>query len=453
MSLFFSRRQIKVFLHSPWIGQTFYYLLEQTTNRILDAGVIVALVWVLSEPEFGLFSVYQSWAAILLFLFPETDDALYRNYAYLKKRKILAREMLSYRFFNWIKIALAFVFCLLFPLFDHGQNYSTKVIIFTCAIVISFSHSFFGFLRKPLRLEMNQRMVVVVGAFQRLSLILMIFLTKYLKPESLWLAGMVILNYFIFGFVWKKKNKKLFKKQKLHVKKALKRMWVLFSGTALWLHLNWVASQAAQSLDTFALGFYKNDLKEIGFYSIANRASTFFQVIQIVMIAAFKVYLGRANVNRKKEVNLVFKFTLIFFILSFFLYFLAELTAAPLLQFFSSGKLGIEELHRTIQYFRWQVIGTLIFCICLPVYTYLSVREGLKNVTLFVFAPSFLSSILVYFYSAIPAEDFSNILQTAKANLFVDFFTVFLLFAYFAKFTFRKKSGLFWNVFLRRSNV
>src|SRR5689334_10208890 len=91
-------------LNRTWMKHVFFTLTEHGAIRVLDALTTLILIRVLAAPDFGLFSVYQSWVAMLLLFLPSIELALFREYAGLKKDGGLKRELGVYRYFNYVKL-------------------------------------------------------------------------------------------------------------------------------------------------------------------------------------------------------------------------------------------------------------------------------------------------------------------------------------------------------------
>lgn len=412
-----------------WVRHVFFTLAEHGAIRALDATTTLVLIRVMSGKTFGLFSVYQSWASLSLLLLPSLEIALYRNYAQLKSSGTLQNELGIYRSFNALKLGVSLVLVIILAFIPQPENWWTRASLLGFALALPLSQAFYGFLREPLRFEMKQHLVTLIGSTQRFALLCgVIFSTVFFPENTMVLCAIALGSYFIFAWVWSRANSLVLGPQSSShsLKQTLHAVGKILSGTVIWIHLNGVLSQSIQTLDTFALGFFHLNLEEIGRYGVALKAANFFQLLPVALINSFGVYLGRIQGNTAKERALVKKYLLLFALLSVGLFGFGLAIEAPLLTFLGKGKLTASQLVSTIDYFRWQLAGVLIFCAIFPVSTYLGARAPLRSMFFKVFLPWACFSSAVYFYAAHLNQDLSAA-AAARANVAVYVFLAIAL--------------------------
>lgn len=376
-----------------WTKQVFLTLFEHGAIRVFDALNTFVLIRVLSAESYGLFSVYQSWAALLFLFLPSLESALYREYGALRREGRLKRELAAYRRFNLFKLAGAIV--MVFALawipregsapFSYGQ----KLGLLSFALALPFAQALYGLYREPLRFELKQFLVAMLSASQRVALLATMLICSVVAPGNiavLTLTALVI--YVVFGFVWA-----AFANRHFGVpysgKVRMAHLWEILGGTVLWLHINGVLTGFIQAIDTFMLGLARTDLAELGRYGISLKGANFFQILPVALVNSFGVYLGRHQGEKtwKDESRTVLLFTAAFVGLGAALYFGGYLVAEPLLSFLAKGKLDEESLARCVQYFRWQLFGIILLTVTYPLSTWLGARVSVKRIFIEVFLP------------------------------------------------------------------
>lgn len=400
-----------------WARQVFFTLTEHGAIRVLDALTTLALIRVMVADDFGLFTVYQSWVGILLLFLPSLEMVLYREYHKLKKEGRLLRELEVYRIFNYFKLALAFAIALALTLVPQPADWGSRVALIVLAFALPLSQALYGFLREPLRFELKQEFVALIGAAQRLAVLGAVIVASRLFPGNvLALSALALLVYFTFGGVWAAAFRKLMRQMgerpEVSLGDAKSRLGVVLGGTVLWIHINGVITQSIQTLDTFALSLYRVDLAEIGRYGVALKAANFFQIIPVALVNSFGVYLGRSESG--KEGRLVWVFSLVFVALSALLLLGGMAVEEPLIRFLGKGKMDSEAVTRTIEYFRWLLAGVLLQCASHPLSTYLGARSLLRQMFTHIFLPWFAFTAATYVWAASQGA-----LRAAQANVVV----------------------------------
>ena len=400
-----------------WTKQIFFTLTEHGAIRVLDALTTLILIRVLSAHDFGLFSVYQSGVAMALLFFPAIEIALFRDYSRLKREGTLAVELAVYRYFNYLKLAALVVLIFAISLVPQEAPWLVRVGLLSFAFALPFSQAFYSFMREPLRFEMRQHIVSLVGIAQRALLVLTLVILSRLAPNNVPLLLFAALGtYIAAGWGWWFTSREFFVGMPLVPEKAYAKIKKAFFHIVLWIHLGGVITQVIQTLDVFSLNVFNVDLAEIGRYGIALKAANFFQILPIALASSFGVYLARNHTKeeRQKETSRVLKYSMLFIVLTFGLFILGMAVGKPLLAFLAKGKLEAESLARTTEYFRWQLAGVLILCAGYPLTTYLAIRGSLAKLFFQAGLPWLVLSGAVYFWSAS-----HGVLVAAKANVLV----------------------------------
>lgn len=403
-------------LSRAWSRQIFFTLTEHGAIRVLDALTTLILIRVLSAHDFGLFSVYQSGVAMALLFFPAIEIALFRDYSRLKREGTLAAELAVYRYFNYLKLAALLVLIFALSLAPQEAPWLVRIGLLSFAFALPFSQAFYSFMREPLRFEMRQHIVSIVGIAQRAFLVLTLIILSRLAPGNvpLLLFG-ALFTYIAAGWGWWFTSREFFQGMPLVPEHAYEKIKKAFFHIVLWIHLGGVITQVIQTLDVFALNIFNVELAEIGRYGIALKAANFFQILPIALASSFGVYLARNHPeDRGKEPALVLRYSFLFVLLTGTLFALGMVVGEPLLAFLAKGKLDAESLARTSQYFRWQLAGVLILCAGYPLTTYLAIRGSLAKLFFQAGLPWLVISAVTYFWASSRGA-----LIAAQANVIV----------------------------------
>lgn len=405
-------------INRRWAIHAFFTLLEHGATRGLDAVATLVLIRTLSAPDFGLFSVYQSWVSVLLLCLPAIELGLFREYGTLKREGRLASELGIYRSFNFLKIGVAAALAALLAFIPQDAPWSIRAALLALAFGLPLSHAVYSFMREPLRFEMRQHLVAILSAAQRALFILALIAASAFWPgESRALVALALSTYVIFGFAWARAARDLFAGGgQIAADGFWPRVRETFLKTVLWIHLNGVISQSIQTFDIFSLNLWRTDLAEIGRYGIALKAANFFQIAPLALISSFGVYLAkhRGELDPARERKLVALYSCGFVALCAALLLLGFAIGEPLLHFLAKGKLTHDGIVQTIQYFRWQLAGTMLYCASFPLTTYLGLHARLPSMFFRVNLPWAVISAALYIYSANRGP-----LAAARANVAV----------------------------------
>jgi O-antigen/teichoic acid export membrane protein len=405
---------------SQWLKHAFFTLTEHGAVRVLDAVMTLVLIRVLSAKDFGLFSVYQSWAGLALLALPSLDLALYRDYGKLKAEGRLNDELAIYRTFNFAKIGVAVALIAVLSLIPQNATLATRFSLLALALAIPLSQALFGFLREPLRFEMRQKLVALLSALQRLALLAALLASaRFFPGDTVVLMLSVVVVYALFGVIWALPSKS---HGLVEPRQAWRKIVAVLGTTVLWIHVNGVILQSVQTLDTFFLNVFRTPLEDIGIYSIALKSANFFQAIPVALVNVFGVYLARkaSETDQARERAIVVRAMLAFAALCCGLFGLGLLIEAPLLKFVGKTKIDGANLAEAILYFRWQLAGILLLAASHPLTTYFTARASLRAQFFKIFLPWIVASCATYALAASLGP-----MATAKANVVV--YSIFIV--------------------------
>ncbi len=413
-----------------WMRQAVFTLAEHGFVRVLDALITYSLLRILTPPEFGLFSVYQSWVAMLFLFLPAIELTMFREYGQLKQENKLGEALGAYRFFNALKLIFAFGFVAILAMVPQGVlSYTARGALLAIALSLPLSQAIYSYMREPLRFEMRQGIVAFLSLIQRVLLILAFWGAAYFfKGEPLALLVLAGLAFLTAGAFWRIFSQKFLSGVDAYSPAYWATIRASFLGTVLWIHVNGVITQMIQTFDVFALNQRGISLIEIGHYNLALKTANFFQVIPVALASSYGVFLARRSHKKtepgefeyERRVSLILSLGFLAFCLG--LFFLSAKVGAPLMGFLARGKASVMEIENAIIFFRWQVAGVLLYCVSYPVGTYLSARGELKKIVLFVNLPWMVLSVIFYSWAAK-----FGALEAAQANVAVYGIALFLL--------------------------
>ena len=346
----------------------------------------------------------------------------------MRSENRLFSELRLYRFFNIIRLCLVVVFAFLFASFSKEQPYLVRLALIGLAFALPFSHSFYSFMREPLRFEMRQGLVAFLSVVQRVLLLVALLSVDHLWPGHLVvLVGAALGTYIVSGLLWRWAFRQHFADdigRRVHAaldrSAQARRVWVVFSSIVFWVHVNGVISQSVQTLDVFFLSHFDTALSDIAVYSLALKAANFFQMLPIALASSFGIYLARSKVpdtlvGHSRERGLALKLASVFVVGSVAMLMGGLLVAEPLLSILGRGKLADPVvLSQAKQYFGWQLAGVLLLGAGHPITTYMGARVALPPLVLRVALPWALLSTGIFYWAARGGP-----LNTAQANLIV----------------------------------
>ncbi len=398
-----------------WITHAFYTLVEHGAIRILDALTTLVLIRILGGVHFGMFSVYQSWAGLVLLMLPYAELSLYRDYGTLKATGELGPQLATFKTYNFIKLTLAAIIAIALALPEKGDIYIVRVSLLGFAMALPLSQSFYGFMRDPLRFERQQHLVAIISSIQKICLIGAMIAAFYLNPGNVpVLFGGAMAVYVMFAFVWAKAACNVVPRVRQSIREFAGRLKKIMRGTVLWIHINGVITGTVLTLDILMLNAVKADLEEIGRYSIALKAANFFQLVPMSLANSFGVYLGKwqHSQNVEKERKAMYILVAGFSVMCFILFKIAYYFGMPILDFIGKHKITGDAFTRVMQYYYWQMFGLMLMSATFPLSTYLGARAPLKKITLYLFVPWFVFAGVVYRVAAA-----HSLVYTARANV------------------------------------
>lgn len=410
-----------------------YTALEHVSNRGLDALLTLVLIRYMNVESFGVFTVFQSWVGLFLFMLPNLENILYRDYARTKKEGTLGRRVALFRAFNWFKISLAALFALgAAAVAGFELSYRAKLAAVTLALVLPLSQSLYGIYRETLRFELHMKAVMILNGLQKSAFLAVAF------AACLWGGGSVeavapglLATAFLFAGLWYGLLRHCVPaiKDKSATAGAAPTVMGILKDAVIWMHINGTITAAIQTLDVYFLSRSGTPLAEIALYSVALKAANFFQILPMPFAQLFTVYLGRKVQGEgeagKRRMVWVFSLGLLAMVVAMMA--LGMAVAEPLLAFLARGKFSAEELARGAAYFRYMLAGVCIYILCFPAAAYLNYRSNLKVLMGAVFLPWFAFSLVVYRWNAAISP-----LAAARANMWVYGFCtlgIFILYA------------------------
>lgn len=414
-----------------WLNHAFFSLVEHAGIRVLDAIFTITLIRVMGPVEFGIFSVYQSWVAVALLFLPHLELAMFREYGSWKNSGTLPKKLKILETYNLFRIALTIMISLLLATYEQPISFGYRISILLLAFALPLSHSIYSYLRDPLRFEMKQHLVAVVGSLQRVAIIAAAFTSNVFFPSNVAAIAVSVLGtYFAFTFVWKIASKNVVELEPVPFKEVVKNSAAMLAGTAIWIHFNGIVYNITQTLDVLALNAQHVNLEEIGRYAIALKTANFFQMFPVAIVSSFGVYLGKRqhDPNHEKERQAVWQMTIAMVVLCVVFYLCGMFLSEPLLNFIGKNKISSADLVMTKNYFEWQLIGIMILCCSHPLTTFLGARTSLKKVTAESLVPWIAVSYLIYTFAAK-----QGVLAVAQANIIVYLVYFALMFRLFKK--------------------
>lgn len=246
---------------------------------------------------------------MLLLFFPAIELVLFREYSKLKSNGSLVHEMGVYRSFNIFKLVVGLALMGALSFVDKDADQITRYSLLVMAFLLPFSQSFFSFLREPLRFELKQHLVAILGMLQRMILIVFLVFAAFIWPNKSALLCMCgFMAYAVSGLMWSYSLKQTLPEltQNQFIvwdKKSWNRISEIFFSTVIWIHLSGVMTATIQTFDVFALGHFQVSLSEIGAYSVALKAANFFQILPVALANSFGVYLAHNGGGGKKSIQ------------------------------------------------------------------------------------------------------------------------------------------------------
>jgi O-antigen/teichoic acid export membrane protein len=405
---------------------------EHGAIRLFDALVTLLLIQVLTVDSFSAFSIYQSWIAVFMLVFPALENALYRGYASIKSNNELPGLIATLRAYNLFRFALAFALALILSFVPQPPlSWLARFAALLFAFALPLSHALYACYRELMRFELKQRPVSLVTLVQKMALAGGIALVGYLVGGRVsFIAAIGTLILVLFYFVWQKTAVvslgpswvKNWHEPLPSIRKLLMRSSKLLKSAVLWMHINGSVTAAVQTLDVLFLGICKYTTKEIALYSLALKGANFFQsaLIPLGQVALVKISRTEINeANKNKAIQVTLWAAIVFSFFSAILFLVGSIFAEHIVEFLSRGRFLQSDIDYNVKVFKWLLGGVCIYSLCFVPGAYLSAIGNIRFLSMGVFIPWLLVSATCYGLAA-P----KGLLPLAKMNLVVYGFLV-----------------------------
>lgn len=409
------------------IGFTLLTYFEHGAVRAFDALVTLLLIKFLTVDSFSAFSVYQSWVAVFMLIFPALENALYRGYFQIKSSGELSRLVALLRAYNFFRVILALILCLACSILHMDPlSWPARMAGLSLAFALPLSHALYSCYREVLRFELHQRPIGVVTIAQKATLAAMIYIIAIIAGGRVSLIGAGgTLVLFGFYFIWRRVTIHVLNSQNIidwhtplpSLSNLISTAYDVLKKSVLWMHINGSISAAVQTLDLLLLSRYGYENKQIALYAIALKGANFFQSALIPLGQVALVKISRTEINDVSKKNLL-KVTmwasLGFAVIALGLFFSGFYMAEPIVGFLAKGRFSTEELGINITIFKWLLAGVCLYSVTFVPGAYISAVGNIRLLSLSVFIPWFLMAFICYgFASKI------GLLQLAKMNIVV----------------------------------
>jgi len=397
-----------------WLKQGSLNSLEHFISRFLDAGLSFFLIWAFAPELFAKIAIGQAVVAPLLFFFISPETVIYRDYAKWKSAgfETIQTNLAAFERFNRLKVVFALLFSIAIGAFRQDVG-------LVWALVWSFSlvltPQLIGPNREFLRLEFRMYEINLLAILQKVSLFILVFLGIQLfgnRISIIAIAGVVsgTLTYclsrlavkrLIESIVASDVHDKVSETNKImSYRTSIKILIDSIRTFSLWNHINGVIHGWLQSMSILAMGYFMMSDRLIGLFGATLKFCGFSLMLPTALGQVFSIWIGRRlnnNDEMRREIRMV--------ILCSGLISVAAIAQALVMlyfadwgfELFSRGRWDPAEVLVMIGWSKWLLAGNALLGPVFLITSWCNLRFPNRELTVSVYLPVLLMSILAYF--------------------------------------------------------